>query len=203
MARRAAVERQQLVENVVVRNVRRPTVRGSHSGVKGFVCVGEPLRAGVVEVRQRSFLERLRRLLVARNGPLRITGNRLVDPLDPLGRVEPAVAQIRLVASGGVRNGDRTRVGGVLGRGHVRRQAGRERERREGGCRRVAGAVALAETRPKPERPDLVESAVQYAERRVVVAGDDRSADESGQMRASSHDEDADASQRVGVAMKL
>lgn len=87
----AAVERQQLAENVVVRDVSRPTVRGSHSHVDGFVCVGESLRAGVVEVRQHAFLERIRRFLVARNGRLRITGNRLVDPLDPLGRVEPAV----------------------------------------------------------------------------------------------------------------
>ena len=51
MASRAAVERQQLAENVVVRDVRRPTVRGSHSSIKGFVCVGEPLRPSVVEVR--------------------------------------------------------------------------------------------------------------------------------------------------------
>ena len=89
----AAVERQQLAENVVVGDVSRPTVRGSHSHVEGLVCVGEPLRAGVVEVCQRAFLERVRRFL-ARNGPLRITGNRFVDPLDPLGWVEPVVTQL-------------------------------------------------------------------------------------------------------------
>ena len=56
------------------------------------VC--EPLRAGVVEVRQRALLQRLRRVLVARNRTLRIAGNGLVHPLDPLGRVEPPVAQL-------------------------------------------------------------------------------------------------------------
>ena len=39
----AAIERQQLAENLVVGNARRPTVRGSHRRVKGFVCVGEPV----------------------------------------------------------------------------------------------------------------------------------------------------------------
>ena len=92
-SRPAAVERQQLAENLVVGDVRRPTVRGGHSGVKGCVCVGEPLGAGVVEARQRALFERLCRVLVAGNRPLRIAGNRLVHPLDPLGRVEPPVAQ--------------------------------------------------------------------------------------------------------------
>ena len=90
----ATVERQQLAENVVIGDIGRPTVRGSHGGVKGFVSVGEPLRAGVVEVRQRAFLERLRRVLVAGDRALGIAGNRLIDPLDPFGRVEPAVTQL-------------------------------------------------------------------------------------------------------------
>ena len=76
-----AVQRQQLAQDLVVGDVRRPTVRGSHSRVKGVVRIGEPLRAGVVEVRQRALLERLGRVLVARNRPLRIAGDRLVDPL--------------------------------------------------------------------------------------------------------------------------
>ncbi len=40
------------------------------------------------------FLSDLRRVLVAGNGPLWIAGNRLVHPLDPLGRVQPPVAQL-------------------------------------------------------------------------------------------------------------
>ena len=37
-----------------------PTVRGSHSGVNRIVRIGEPLRSGVVQVRQRVLLERPR-----------------------------------------------------------------------------------------------------------------------------------------------
>ena len=55
----AAVQRQQLAQNFVVGDVRRPTVRSSHSRVKSLVRIGEPLRPGVVEVRQRALLERL------------------------------------------------------------------------------------------------------------------------------------------------
>jgi len=40
---------QQLVESVVVGDVSRPTVRGGHGRVERLVCVGEPLRAGVVK----------------------------------------------------------------------------------------------------------------------------------------------------------
>ena len=87
----AAVERQQLAQRVLVGDIRRPTVRGSHSRVKSLVRISEPLRPGVVEVRQRALLERPCRLLVARYQTLRVAGNRLVDPLDPFGRVEPAV----------------------------------------------------------------------------------------------------------------
>ena len=47
------------------------------------IGIREPLRAGVVEVRQRPFLERLRGVLVARDRPLRVAGRRLVHPLDP------------------------------------------------------------------------------------------------------------------------
>ena len=142
-SRSAVVERQQLAENVVVRDVRRPIVGGSYSRVKGLVCIGEPLRAGVVEVCQRAFFERFRRLFVARYGPLRVAGNRLVGPLDPFGRVEPAVTQFD-EASGFLGYSHGTRVGGVLGCRSVRSHAGRERERVEGGCRRVAWVVALA-----------------------------------------------------------
>ena len=61
------------------------------------MSVGEPLRAGVVEVRQRPFPERLRSALVAWDRALRVPRNGLVDPLDPLdpfGRIQPAVAQL-------------------------------------------------------------------------------------------------------------
>ena len=60
-----------------------------------------------------------------------------------------------------------TRVGGISLARDVRRQAGRERKRLEGGARRVARAVF--QTRPEAKRPDLVEPAVHDAEGCVVV----------------------------------
>jgi len=46
----AAVECQQLAEGLFVGDVGGPTVRGGNGGVKGVVCIGEPLRPDVVEV---------------------------------------------------------------------------------------------------------------------------------------------------------
>ena len=67
--------------------------------------IGEPLRAGVVEVGEGALLQGLGRGLVAGNRPLGIACNRLVDPLDPFGRVEPAVAQFDQ-PPGGLGNGN-------------------------------------------------------------------------------------------------
>ena len=58
------------------------------------MCIGEPLGAGVVEVRQRALLERLRRILVVGNRPLRVNREPARRPLDPLRWVEPRVAQL-------------------------------------------------------------------------------------------------------------
>ena len=55
--------------------------RRGHSGVKGVMCIHQPLRAGVVQIRQRAFLEGLRGVLVAGNGALGISRDRLVDPV--------------------------------------------------------------------------------------------------------------------------
>ena len=84
------VERQQFGERVVVGDVGRPAVGGSNGSVEGRVRVGEPCRASVVKARQRARLERGCGGLVARPRTCRIAGNRLVQPLDPFGRVEPA-----------------------------------------------------------------------------------------------------------------
>ena len=88
-ARGAAEQREALAERVplthtkwdalparilVVGDVRGPTVSSSHNRVEGVVRIGEPLRAGVVEVRQRALLQRFRCVLVAGNRPLRIEG---------------------------------------------------------------------------------------------------------------------------------
>ena len=90
----ATVERQQFGERVVIGNVGGPTVRARDGGIKFRVGIREPLRAGVVKARQRARLERGCGGLVARPRTCRIAGNRLVQPLDPFGRVEPPVAQL-------------------------------------------------------------------------------------------------------------
>ena len=51
------------------------------------MSVGEPLRAGIVEVGERASLEFLRRRFVARDGAFRITQHRLVHPPHPFGTV--------------------------------------------------------------------------------------------------------------------
>ena len=84
-------------------------IGGRDSGVESCVRVGKPLRAGVVEVRQRASLERLRGVLVAGNRTLGIAGNWLVHPVDPLGRIEPAVTQLD-EPLGGLGNGAGARV---------------------------------------------------------------------------------------------
>ena len=82
------------------------------------------------------------------------------------GGLEPAVAQLEQPLSFQGYS-PRTRFLGVVLRPGVRRQAGRLRERLEGGPRRVARAVF--QTRPEAKGPDLVEPAVQDTEARVVI----------------------------------
>ena len=56
-----------------------PAVCGGHAGVERGVRVGEPLRP------RGALLEGLRGVLFAGNRPLRISGDRLVDPVDHSG----------------------------------------------------------------------------------------------------------------------
>ena len=165
-----AVERQQLAEGVVVGNVGGPTVRARDGGIEPRVRVREPLRAGVVEVRQRTFLERLRGVLVAGNWTLRIAWDWLVHPLDPLGWIEPAVTQLDEPPHG-PGDGGSARVVRIVGGGNAGRETVREGESLEGRGRRVARTIFQART--EPERPRLMKPAVQDAEGRVVVTGDD------------------------------
>ena len=73
---------------------------GCDSSIESSVRVGEPLRAGVVEVRQRALPERLRGVLVVGNRTPWISGCQLIHPLDPFGRVEPAGAQLDVLQRG-------------------------------------------------------------------------------------------------------
>ena len=125
------VERQQFGERVVVGDVGRPAVGGGNGSVEGRVRVGEPCRASVVKARQCACLERGCGGLVARHRTCRIAGNRLVQPLDPFGRVEPPVAQLDQPLSC-VRDGSGARVVCIVGGGGVRRQPVGERKRLEG-----------------------------------------------------------------------
>ena len=93
----------------------------------------------------------------AKNGRFRIAGSRLAPPpLDPLGRLPPAVTQLG-ESSGFQGYSHFTRIVGIVGSRNVRRLALRERERLERRARRVAGIVALAKPRAESERPDFVE----------------------------------------------
>ena len=133
--------------------------------------IGEPLRAGVVEVGEGALLQLLGRGLVAGNGTLGIAWDRLVYPLDPFGRVEPAVAQFHKTAG---RRGDGQGAGIVciVGSGNVGGQPLREGIRLKGSGWRVARIVSLAKPCSEPQRPGLVKPAVQNAESSIVVAGD-------------------------------
>ena len=113
-----AVSGEQFVQRHVVRDVGRPAVGGGHGGVELRVRVVEPLWPGVVEVGQGPLLERGCSLLVTRYRPRRIAGNRFIDPLHPLGRVEPAVTEFDEPPSRGS-DGLRAWVRGIVGRGHV------------------------------------------------------------------------------------
>ena len=136
--------------------------------------VGEPCRASVVKARQCARFERGCGGLVARHRTCRIAGNRLVQPLDPFGRVEPPVAQLVQPLSC-VRDDGGARVVCIVGDGSVRRQSVGERKRLEGGGRGVARSVFQAGA--EPERPRLMEPAVQDAEDGKVSDGNGRGRD--------------------------
>ena len=100
------------------------------------------------------------------DGAFGVVGGGFVDPVEPLGRVEPAVAEVD-EAAGGLGDGDGARVVGIAGGGSVGRQDVGECEDLEGGGGRVAWAVFKAGARA--QRPGFVEAAVEDAERGVVV----------------------------------
>ena len=90
----APVALKQFAQGVVIGDLGRPAVGLRDGRVQRRVGIREPLRSGVVEVRQGPFLESLRGILIARDRTPWVAGHRLGHPLDPLGRVEPAVAQL-------------------------------------------------------------------------------------------------------------
>ena len=72
-------------------DIRRPAISVCDGGVESLMCLCEPVRALVVEVRQSALLEFVG-VLVAGDGALRVVASRFVYPLNPFGRVEPSVA---------------------------------------------------------------------------------------------------------------
>ena len=97
-------------------------------------------------------------------GAFGVVGGWFVDPVDPFGRVEPAVAAAD-EAAGGL--GDGARVVGIAGGGDVGSQAFGEREGLEGGGGGVGRTVFKACARAKG--PEFVEATVQDAESSVVA----------------------------------
>ena len=81
------VKHEQPTYRVLAQKIDRPLVGPRDRRIERGVGVHKPLWAGVVEARQRAILEWVGGCLVATNRPVRKARNRLVDPLDPLGRV--------------------------------------------------------------------------------------------------------------------
>ncbi|MCU0990527.1 MAG: hypothetical protein MUE63_13290, partial [Xanthomonadales bacterium] len=168
------IQRQQAAEDFVVGHfggVVGPAVGGGDGLVERLVGEVQPGRAGVVEVGQGALPEVG---FVAGSGD-RASGEaglflfRGDDPVDPLRRVEPGLAQFVEAAGGGgdVLGQD---VAGQTGRrcltgdggGITRRQACREGEGFEGGGRGVARPVF--ERGAEAQRPEFVEAGMQDAE---------------------------------------
>ena len=90
------VERQQALQDRVVGKVGRvvfPAVGAGDGGIEGAVGVGEPGLRIVVEVGEGAFLQVA---LMSRLGddPIGITWDHFGDALDPIGRVEPVLAEL-------------------------------------------------------------------------------------------------------------
>ena len=126
--------------------VRTPDPDRSAAGVRG-ACRG----------RQRALPEGLRRVRVAGNGTLRVAGHRFVHPLDPLGRIEPAVAQL----------GEPAGCQGFCQLTRGRRCIPWQGCSATGGQERnvsnaLLGALSAGDTQthPEPERPRFVKPAV-------------------------------------------
>ena len=132
---------------MVVGDIRGPAIGGRDGCVEDSVGVDELLRAGVVEVGEGALFELLGCGFVAGDRALGIARNWLVQPFQPFGRVEPAVAQFDQPPwSPG--NGDGGQVAGVFSSGKVGRWPVREREGLQGGGGRVTRAVFQAGSKP-------------------------------------------------------
>ena len=99
-----------------------------------------------------------------------VVGGGFVDPVDPFGWVEPAVAEFD-EAAGCLGDGDGARVAGVAGGGEVGREAFGEGEGLEGGRGIVGRVITHAVPATQPKRPRFMKPAVKNTEGCVVVAG--------------------------------
>ena len=171
------IDRQQPPQQLLLPQLRgrhrlRPAVGGEDGAVEGGVEVGEPGRAGVVEVRQRAAAQLALGVLAGREQARGQRGQHVRLLAHQLRRVEPApprlVQRPRRLADG-------VALPSLLRRQRLVRRVERPREgeRLERRRRRVARVVADAEPRPHPQRPELVRPRVQHAERVVVLPRDD------------------------------
>ena len=166
------IEGKECRESIVLRDVARPSICLRNCGVQGFVGMGQPRGPCVVELGQCPLLQSSGCVGVARHRSLWVARYGFLDPLNPFGRVQPAVAE-RDQVPGGIGNGNRTWVRGVIGRWDAGFQSCRERECLKGCSRSVAGIVALPHPRCHVQRPGFVEATVKNAENCVVIARDD------------------------------
>ena len=131
----------------------RATIRS----VRPILIGPQPVFEVPVEVRQGPFLESLRGILIVRDRTPWVAGHRFVHPLDPLGRVEPAVAQL----------GEPAGCQGFCQLTRGRRCIPWQGCSATGGQERnvsnaLLGALSAGDTQthPEPERPRFVKPAV-------------------------------------------
>ena len=90
------VESQLLTESIFVVDMCRPTVGGRHRGIESCMCHrDQPLRAVVVEVRQRARAERLRGVIRAGHRASQVAGKRLGPPSRPTGSFPASAPRCR------------------------------------------------------------------------------------------------------------
>ena len=150
------VELEQALEDHVVGEAIAPigpAVGGGDGLVQVAMGMVEPGRALVVEIGERALFQDRGGLVVDGQDAVGIAGHDFGHALHEIGGIEPGLAQV-VEALRGSGDGDRARVGGVVGGRDVRRQAFGEGEGFEGrrGC--VAWIIADTEPSAEPQRPN-------------------------------------------------
>lgn len=166
------IEGQECCKRIVLQDVGRPSVRLRDRGIQGFVGMGQPRGPCVVELGQCPLLQSSNCVGVTQNRSFGVAKCRFFDPPHPFGQVQPTVPECDQVP-GGIRDGNRSWVRGVVDCWDVGFQTRREWECLKGGSCSVAGIVVLLYPRCHVQRPGFVEATVKNTENCVVIARDD------------------------------